>query len=72
MLDEKRVRSLLRREGVPLATWVAGIVEWADTVDAKAEAAQRLYADAVRPDDVVASEWEAADGTVCLLLEHHC
>jgi hypothetical protein len=71
-LDEKRVRTLLRRAGVPLATWAAGVIEWAHTPDAKATAAERLYSGAARPDDVVASEWKSTEGTVLLLLEHYC
>lgn len=71
-MDEKRTRALLRRPGVPLATWWAGQVQRADAPEAKATAAERLYAAAVQPEDVVASEWKADDGTVLLLLEHHC
>jgi hypothetical protein len=71
-LDEKRTRTLLRRGGVPLATWRAGSVEWYESPDQKQSAAERLNDLAERSEDVVASEWKADDGTVMLLLEHHC
>jgi hypothetical protein len=71
-LDEKRTRALLRRGGVPLATWWAGKVEFYDSPEDKQAAADRLVDSAERPEDMVASEWKAADGTVLLLLEHHC
>lgn len=71
-LDEKRTRMLMRRAGVPLATWWAGEVDWTDGPEAKAAAAERLYDAAIRAEDVVASEWKTDEGTVLLLLEHHC
>lgn len=70
-LDEKRTRTLLRRHGVAMATWSAGEMRWADTAQAKVAAAERLYAAAAHPDDVVASEWKTEGGSL-LLLEHHC
>lgn len=69
-LDEKRTRRLLRRPDVPMATWSAGEMRWAVAPDAKVAAAERLYAAAVHPGDVVASEWHAGDGSLLLLLEH--
>jgi hypothetical protein len=71
-LEDKRTRALLRRGGVPMATWWAGEVAFYDTAEEKREAAARLYNAAERPESVVASEWKAADGTVLLLLEHYC
>ncbi len=71
-VDEKRMRTLLRRPAVPLATWSAGIVTWADEPEAKVALAARLHEAAAHPGDVVASEWQASDGIVMLLLEHHC
>src|SRR4051812_28750868 len=71
-LDVKRTRTLLRRSGVPLATWWAGEVAFYDTVNDKEAAADSLLDAAEQPDNVVASEWRAADGTRLLLLEHHC
>jgi hypothetical protein len=71
-LDDKRTRALLRREGVPLATWSAGEVVFYDTTHEKQAAAARLHDAAERPHHIVASEWRAADGTVLLLLEHFC
>ncbi len=71
-LDEKRTRALLRRDGVPMATWWAGEVAFYETVQEKQAAADRLYNGAERPENVVASEWKTADGTVLLLLEHYC
>ncbi len=71
-LDEKRLRTLLRRPDVPLATWSAGSVTWAAEPEAKAALAAGLYEAAAPPGDVVASEWKASDGMVMLLLEHHC
>jgi len=71
-LDEKRTRTLLRRAGVPLATWWAGDVEWHDSPGQKQSAGDRLNDAAQRPEDVVATEWKADDGTVMLLLEHNC
>lgn len=71
-LDEKRTRTLLRRRGVSLATLWAGDVEWFDDPEQKQSAADRLYAAAAHPDDVVGSEWKAEDGTRMLLLEHYC
>jgi hypothetical protein len=71
-LDAKRVRTLVRRPGVLLATWWAGDVEWTDAAEEKVTAAERLYAAAVHERDVVGSEWKDAEGNVMLLLEHHC
>lgn len=47
-------------------------MDWADTAESKAAAAKRLYDAAVRPEDVVASQWKDDMGTLLLLLEHHC
>jgi hypothetical protein len=71
-LDGKRTRALLRRDGVPMATWWAGEVAFYATAEEKQVASDRLHAAAEPPENVVASEWKAADGTVLLLLEHHC
>jgi hypothetical protein len=71
-LDDKRIRALLRRDGVPMATWWAGAVMFYGTAEEKQAAANRLLDVAERPEDVVASEWKGFDGTVLLLLEHHC
>ncbi len=70
--DEKRTRALLRRDGVLMATWWAGQVAYYDSAEEKRAAADKLLDAAERPGDVVASEWKSADGTVLLLLEHHC
>ena len=71
-LDEKRTRTLIRRPGVRLYTWSAGVVEWSDSPEQKAAAFQRLNDAAAHPYDVVASEWKDETSTVMLLLEHHC
>lgn len=70
--DERRTRTLLRRERVPLATWSAGEVAFYEAVAEKRAAADGLRDAARSRTDVVASEWESDDGTVLLLLEHHC
>ena len=71
-LHAKRTRSLLRRSGVALVTWWAGDVEWFDDASAKQAAASDLYQAVQHPDDIVAWEWKAEDGTRMLMLEHHC
>ena len=55
-----------------MATWWAGQVAYYDSAEEKRAAADKLLDAAERPEDVVASEWRSADGTVLLLLEHHC
>jgi hypothetical protein len=71
-LDGKRMRTLVRRPDVRLATWWAGVVEWSDSLEQKQVAVRRLCEAAAHSEDVVASECKDQDGNVMLLLEHHC
>ena len=69
-LDPKRVRRLLRRNGLPLATWKYGEVSWYWSSDEKERAAAALN-EAVGPvSDIFPTEWKADDGTHMLMLEH--
>jgi hypothetical protein len=71
-LDPKRTRALLRKAGLPLATWSAGVVRWFDSPEDKQAAADALYEAARWPDDVFPVEWKSDDGEHMLMLEHHC
>jgi hypothetical protein len=71
-LPERRVRSLLRRAGVPLVVWQSFETEQHVDPASKVVAADALYGLADRPGDVVAHEWESDDGRRLLMLEHLC
>jgi len=71
-LEERRIRTLLRRADVPLVVWQSFEVTRYDDVAAKLEAAREAGATDARNDDVVASEWTAADGRLLLMLERSC
>lgn len=71
-LDAKRLRLLMRRADVPMATWQAGDLRWCETSEEKEQAAVRLQRAAARPEDIVATEWKTQGGRSLLLLEHHC
>ncbi len=72
VLDRRRVRTLLRRDDVPLVVWRSFKTATYDDVATKSAAADGLLAPAVDADDVVASEWQGEDGRLLLMLEHHC
>lgn len=71
-IPERRVRTLLRRDDVPLVVWQSFETEQFDEPAAKAEAAEALFRMAEQPDDVVAHEWTTRDGRLLLMLEHFC
>lgn len=72
-LTAKRVRSLLRRDDVPLVIWSVGDVDWFEDQDRKAAAALDLYAEARGRAEVRAVEWKAEGSDKRLLmLELHC
>lgn len=71
-VSPKRVRHLLGRSDVALATWSAGVVEWFEPPNVKRSAADALYAAATSPHDVVPSEWRSENGISILMLEHLC
>lgn len=72
VLEDRRVRTLLRRDDVPLVVWRSFEATKHDDVGAKLAAADGLRATADDSEDVVASEWKTEDGSVLLMLEHHC
>lgn len=72
VLEERRIRTLLRREDVPLVVWQSFEATWYDDVAAKLEGAHRATAGVGNDVDVVASEWTATDGRLLLMLERFC
>lgn len=72
VLEDRRVRSLLRRHDVALVVWWAFETTLYDDPVAKAAAADELIASAGRSDDVHASEWQTEDGRLLLMLERYC
>jgi len=72
VLDDRRVRSLLHRDGVPLVVWESFETREYEAAEAKKAAASRLGVGTSSPDDVHASEWLAPDGRLLLMLEHLC
>lgn len=72
VLEERRVRSLLRREDVPLVVWQSFETTRHDAVAAKASAVDALGGLGQLRKDVVASEWLADGGQTLLMLEIHC
>jgi hypothetical protein len=73
VLDGRRVRSLLRRDDVPLVVWWSFETTRYDDAAAKLAAAEDLRSSADRQDeDIVASEWQAEDGRLLLMLERRC
>lgn len=72
VLEDRRVRTLLRRDEVPLVVWRSFKASRYDDAAAKSAAADELRAGAAHEDDIVASEWQAEDGRLLLMLEHHC
>lgn len=73
-LHPKRVRTLLRRDDVPLVVWHAGEVAWYVGAHDKQGAAgnARAAAAADTQGDVTPSEWRAEDGAILLMLERDC
>lgn len=67
-LGEKRVRALLRKPGLPLVTWSAGVVTWFDSAEEKQSAASALQEAAEVPADLFAVEWKSDDGEHMLML----
>lgn len=72
ILDPRRVKTLLRRDDVPLVVWRSFQTTRYEDVAAKLAAAEDLQATADDWQDVVATEWQGDDGRVLLMLEHHC
>lgn len=72
IVEARRVRSLLRKDDVPLITWRSFEVTQYDDATARVTAAEELNASIGPRDGVVASEWLDDDGSVVLMLEVHC
>lgn len=72
VLETRRIRSLLRRDDVPLVVWQSFDTTLYDEVPAKLAAADQLGDLAAENGDVLASEWSAEDGRLLLMLEHFC
>lgn len=72
IIEARRVRSLLRRDDVPLIIWRSFETTQYDGPIAKAAAVDELDALGGPSDDVVASEWRDEDDCVLLMLEQHC
>jgi hypothetical protein len=71
VLEDRRVRSLLRRADVPLVIWRSFESVSYDDVTAKVNAASALRA-STHDGDIRASEWESDDGRRLLMLEDFC
>lgn len=65
------MRSLLRREEVPLVIWRSFEAASYDDVTAKLDADNALRA-STHDRDICASEWESDDGRRLLMLEDFC
>ena len=72
VLESRRIRSLLRRDDVPLVVWQSFETTLYDDVPAKLAAADELGDLAADNSDIAASEWLAEDGRLLLMLEHYC
>ncbi len=70
ILEDRRVRSLLRREDVPLVIWRSFETASFDDVNAKLDADNALRAST--DGDIRPSEWESDDGRRLLMLEDFC
>lgn len=70
-LEDRRVRSLLRREDVPLVIWRSFETASYDDVTAKLDADNALRT-STDGRDIRASEWESEDGRRLLMLEDCC
>jgi len=71
LLEDRRVRSLLRREDVPLVIWRSFETVSYDDVAAKLDADTVLRA-STDGGDVRASEWESEEGRRLLMIEDLC
>jgi hypothetical protein len=71
-LEERRVRSLLRRADVPLVVWQSFDSTMVFDPPAKLDAAAALSIGPKRRDDIVASEWQNDDGSLLLMFEVFC
>jgi hypothetical protein len=72
VLEDRRIRSLLHREDVPLVVWQSFETFRYDDPPAKEAAALRLSSSGTWDHDVHASEWLADDGRLLLMLECSC
>jgi len=66
------MRTLLRREGLPLAIWSSGEVTWFERRVEKEAAADALHATVGPRSDIRAVEWKSQDGDHMLMLEDLC
>jgi hypothetical protein len=71
VLEDRRVRSLLRQEDVPLVIWRSFETASYDDITAKRDADIALRA-TTGERDIRASEWESQDGRRLLMLEDFC
>lgn len=70
-LDERRVRTLLRSDGVLMAVWRSFEVEWFEDVDDKQAAIDRLREE-IDARDLRLTEWRSDPATRLLLVENFC
>jgi hypothetical protein len=71
VLEDRRIRTLLSRDDVPLIVWRSFEVTAHNDVTAKLAVWDQLRR-TVAHDYLSASEWQGDGGGVLLMLEHHC
>lgn len=72
VLEDRRVRTLLRRDDVPLVVWRSFEATCFTDAAVKQVASEDVRVSVAHDDDVVASEWRAEGGRLLLMLELLC